>query len=200
VVNLYQVNDSAQLQRKQNIYLDETQQFISFNQFDVAENAEIINMNHHQGGSLQHHVHRVNFNATGAKYTSGAINKSFDNNNITDIVVVNHLFPNNQSDVTHRSIAKDQSQIFNNARAMVAPSADQSEIEQDLKNILLSPDAKIFSKPELEVYADEVVAAHGSTIGALDDTALFYLQSRGVDIAQARDIMIESFEQEAMVC
>ena len=97
-------------------------------------------------------------------------------------------------------MAKDQSQIFNNAKALVAPGADQSEIEQDLKNILLSEDAKIFSKPELEVYADEVVAAHGSTIGALDEQSLFYLQSRGVPVAEARDIMIESFEQEAVIC
>ncbi len=50
------------------------------------------------------------------------------------------------------------------------------------------------------MYADEVVAAHGSTIGALDEQSLFYLQSRGIDIEQARDIMIESFEQEALVC
>lgn len=200
VVNLYQVNSTSNLQRKQNVRLNETEQFVSFNQFEVAENAEVLNMNQHHGGLLQHHLHRVNFNHSGAKYTSGTINKSYDNNNISDLVEVNHHHKNNQSDVTHRSIAKDQSQIFNNAKAMVAPGADGSEIEQDLKNILLSPDAKIFSKPELEVYADEVVAAHGSTIGALDETALFYLQSRGIGIEQAREIMIESFEQEAVVC
>jgi|GEM_PF-1047274 len=200
VVNLYQVCQQAYLQRKQNVHLNKSEQLISFNQFDLADEAEVLNMNQHHGGLLQHHLHRVNFNGSGSKYTSGTINKSYDNNNISDLVEVNHYHKNNQSDVTHRSIAKDQSQIFNNAKAMVAPGADGSEIEQDLKNILLSPDAKIFSKPELEVYADEVVAAHGSTIGALDDTALFYLQSRGVDIEQAREIMIESFEQEAVVC
>jgi Fe-S cluster assembly protein SufD len=199
-VNVFEVSDHAKLQRQQNILMNSAGQFVSFNQFEVATSAEIINMAQHSGGSLQHHLHRINFNGNHSKYTSGSINKSFDNNNITDIVEVNHHHKNNQSEVTHRSIAKDKSQIFNNAKALVAPGADQSEIEQDLKNVLLSEDAKIFSKPELEVYADEVVAAHGSTIGALDEQSLFYLQSRGIDIEQARDIMIESFEQEAVVC
>ncbi len=200
VVNVYDLADDVELNRQQNISLNSSQQFISYNLFEISENASVINMNQHIGGSLQHHCHSVNFNKTGSKYQSGSINKTYDNNHITDIVNVNHNYENNQSDVTHRSIAKDQSQIFNNAKALVAVGADQSEIEQDLKNVLLSPDAKIFSKPELEVYADEVVAAHGSTIGALDETALFYLRSRGVDIEQAREIMIESFEQEAWVC
>ncbi len=199
-VNVYRLAAGAELIRQQDIQLNVAEQFVSYNQFDTAQNVDVVNMNHHIGGSLQHHHHVVNFNAERSKYKSGSINKSFDDNNITDIVNVNHHFKYNQSDVTHRSIAKDRSQIFNNAKAYVAVGADQTEIEQDLKNILLSPDAKIFSKPELEVYTDEVVAAHGSTIGALDDTVLFYLQSRGIDIEQSRDIMIESFEREALVC
>lgn len=200
VVNVYQVADQAELNRVQDFRLSTTEQLVSFNQFDLNSEASVANMSQHLGGALQHHLHRVNFNGQLAKYTSGSINKSFDNNNIVDLVEVNHHQNNNQSEVTHRSIAKDKSQIFNNAKALVAPGADQSEIEQDLKNILLSEDAKIFSKPELEVYADEVVAAHGSTIGALDEQSLFYLQSRGIAIEQAREIMIESFEQEAIVC
>ncbi len=200
VVNVCRLGDAARLHRTQNIQLSDVEKFISYNQFEVSADAELNNMSHHIGGLLQHHNHVINFNSSNSKFVSGTINKSFNNNNISDIVKVNHHFKCNQSDVTHRSIAKDQSQIFNNAKALVAVGADQSEIAQDLKNILLSEDAKIFSKPELEVYADEVVAAHGSTIGALDEQSLFYLQSRGIDIEQARDIMIESFEQEALVC
>jgi len=199
-VNVYQLEDQVSLLRHQKMSLSQTAQFVSFNYFEVANDVNIVTMNQHYGGGLQHHIHQFNLRAHGAKVKLGSINKSYANNNISDIVQVNHYSKNNQSDVTHRSIAKDQSQIYNNAKAVVAPGADQSVIEQDLKNILLSENAKIFSKPELEVYADEVVAAHGSTIGALDETALFYLQSRGIDVEQAREIMIESFEQEAVVC
>jgi len=198
-VNVYALESKVELNRTQRINLNSSEQFISFNQFEISDDVIVTNTNYHFGGSLQHHKHWINFNSEGSRYESGSVNKSFENNQIVDIVNVNHNFKNNHSDVTHRSIAKDKSQIYNNAKALVAVGADQSEIEQDLKNILLSPDARIYSKPELEVYADEVVAAHGSTIGALDETALFYLQSRGVDIEQARDIMIESFEQEALI-
>lgn len=200
VVNVFLLGEASQLNRQQNIKHDDALNFISFNQFELASNTQVKSVNQHHGGALQHHMHLVNFNDVAAEFTMGTINKTNNNSNIADLVNVNHNFRDNQSDVTHRSIADDTSQIFTNAKAYVAVGADQSEIEQDLKNILLSPDAKIFSKPELEVYADEVVAAHGSTIGALDEQSLFYLQSRGISIKQAREIMIESFEQEAMSC
>lgn len=200
IVNVFSVKAEGQLMRHQSVALEKNQRCISFNHFDLADNTSAKSTNQHFGGLLQHHMHQVSFNGTHAEFKMGTVNKGFDNSNIADLVQVDHNFENNQSDVTHRSIADDQSQIFTNAKAYVAIGADQSEIEQDLKNILLSPDAKIYSKPELEVYADEVVAAHGSTIGALDEQSLFYLQSRGIDIKQARAIMIESFEQEAMSC
>ena len=200
VVNVFEVASGAELQREQNMALDAANSCLSFNQFELADKAQVKAQHHHQGGHIQHHMNHVNFNGQSAEYVAGSVNKGFNNNNIADIVHVNHANKNNRSEVTHRSIANDQSQVFNQATAVVAVGADQSEIEQDLKNILLSEDAKIFSKPALEVYADEVVAAHGSTIGALDDQALFYLQSRGIDLAQAREIMIESFEEEATVC
>jgi len=200
VANVYAMAEGSELKRWHDVSLNDAQQSISFHQFELSGRNRVINMNRHYGGFVQHHNHVVNFNGEASEYRSGSINKGFNNSHITDIVKVNHNHKNNLSDVTHRSIASDQSQIFNNAKAVVAVGADQSEIEQDLKNILLSEDAKIYSKPELEVYADEVVAAHGSTIGALDEQSLFYLQSRGIDIQQARQIMIESFEQEAVIC
>ncbi len=200
VVNVFDLEAGAEIQRLQQANLRTHQRLISFNQFQLAGNTAVRGVNQHLGGALQHHIHRINFNGSQASFKMGTVNKSINNNNIADLVEVNHHKKNNQSEVTHRSIADDSSQIFTNAKAYVAVGADDSQIEQDLKNILLSPGAKIFSKPELEVYADEVVAAHGSTIGALDEQSLFYLQSRGIGIKQAREIMIESFEQEALTC
>lgn len=173
---------------------------VSFNQVNLNQNADMKTMNHRFGGTLQHHNQQVEFLAEHAKFAAGSVNKANGNSHIADIVNVFHDKKHNTSEVIHRSIADGQSQIFNNAKAVVAHGADHSEISQDLKNILLSDDAKVFSKPELEVSTDEVVAAHGSTIGALDESSLFYLQSRGIDAKQAKDIMIESFVAEAEVC
>ncbi|WP_223789083.1 SufD family Fe-S cluster assembly protein [Marinicella meishanensis] len=200
LVSHWAVGPGAQVKREVTSRLQPEAMLVQFDHMELADGADVRAMHQRSNGALQHHQRQVQFAGVGAKYVSGSINKSILNNNICDIVNVIHNQKNNRSEVTHRSIAKDQSQIFNNARALVAVGADQSEIEQDLKNILLSADAKIFSKPELEVYADEVVAAHGSTIGALDEQSLFYLQSRGIELTQAREIMIESFEQEAQVC
>ncbi len=200
LVNAWLLGRDAGVHRTAYSELQDPDVCLVFNHFDLAQNAEMHAMNHRSGGALQHHNQQVVFDAEHAKYRSGSINKTNNNSNITDIVNVFHNNKNNECEVIHRSIADDVSQIFTNAKAFVAHGADHSVIAQDLKNILLSEDAKIFSKPELEVNTDEVIAAHGSTIGALDEQALFYLQSRGVSLAQARDIMIESFIAEANIC
>lgn len=200
VVNHYHVADNARLTRHQLNVLESGQQHVSLQHFTLAEKSFVQSQNRHESGDLQHHIHWVDFTAENAEYRSGSVNKAGDNSHIADIVVVNHAFKNNVSDVTHRSLADDSAQIFNNAKAVVVKGADGSEIIQDLKNILLSKDAKIASKPELEVYADEVVAAHGSTIGTLDDEILFFLRSRGIGLAQAKAILMVSFEQEAIIC
>lgn len=200
VNNFYQIGEKAHLKRHQQVILDDQQQHISLQHFTLAGEARVTTQHRHQGGDLQHHVHWVDFSGEQAEYQSGSINKAAGQSHISDIVVVNHARKNNRSEVTHRSLADDSASVFNNAKAIVAKGADGSEIEQDLKNILLSNDAKIASKPELEVYADEVVAAHGSTIGTLDEEAVFYLQSRGIPLDLAREMMMVSFEQEALVC
>ena len=200
VNNFYQLADGAHLKRHQHVVLGADQQHVALHHFSLHNATQVTSQNRHEGGDLQHHVHWIDFKGEHAEYRAGSINKASKQSHISDIVVANHLYQNNRSEVIHRSLADDSAQIFNNAKAYVAKDADGSEIEQDLKNILLSEDAKIASKPELEVYADEVVAAHGSTIGTLDEEALFYLQSRGIPADTARQMMMVSFEQEALVC
>ena len=200
VTNFYQLALKAHLKRHQHVVLGAEQQHVSLHHFTLADETQVTSQNRHEGGDLQHHIHWVDFKGENAEYQSGSINKAAGQSHISDIVVVNHFHKNNRSEVTHRSLADESAQIFNNAKALVAQGADGSEIEQDLKNILLSNDAKIASKPELEVYADEVIAAHGSTIGTLDEEALFYLQSRGIPADAAREMMMVSFEKEALIC
>jgi Fe-S cluster assembly protein SufD len=76
---------------------------------------------------------------------------------------------------------------------VVAPGADGSDASLSNKNLLLSPSAEIDTKPELEIYADEVKAAHGATVGQLDERALFYLRSRGIPLADARALLTTAF-------
>ncbi len=200
VNNFYQIADGAHLKRHQQVVLAADQQHVALHHFSLHNEAQVTSQNRHEGGDLQHHVHWVDFLGEQAEYKAGSINKATNSTHISDIVMVNHQHKNNRSEVIHRSLADDSGQVFNNAKAVVVKHADGSEIDQDLKNILLSEDAKIASKPEMEVYADEVIAAHGSTIGTLDEEAVFYLQSRGIPADTARDMMMVSFEQEALIC
>jgi len=78
----------------------------------------------------------------------------------------------------------------------VAPHAVKTLAKQSNKNILLSPNARIFSKPQLEIYADDVSCNHGSSTGQLNEDALWYMQTRGIAPEQARQLLIQAFVRE----
>ena len=81
-------------------------------------------------------------------------------------------------------------------KVRVAPNAQKTDGQQMSKAILLSDTATANAKPELEIYADDVICAHGATVGELDDDQLFYLNSRGISMDQARKILIKAFLQD----
>ena len=80
-----------------------------------------------------------------------------------------------------------------NGKAIVHDGADGTDAQQANHNLLLSDNAEINAKPELEIYADEVKCAHGTTVGQLDERALFYLRSRGLDKPRAERILTRAF-------
>jgi Fe-S cluster assembly protein SufD len=80
----------------------------------------------------------------------------------------------------------------------VKPGAQQTDGYQISQSLLLDEDAQFLAKPELEIYADDVKCSHGSTSGAIDETALFYLRSRGVPAGTATDLLVLAFLAEAL--
>jgi Fe-S cluster assembly protein SufD len=80
-----------------------------------------------------------------------------------------------------------------NGKAIIRQGADGARVRQSNANLLLSPLAEIDTKPELEIYADEVEASHGATVGQLDESALFYMQTRGLDRQQAKQMLTTAF-------
>jgi Fe-S cluster assembly protein SufD len=97
-----------------------------------------------------------------------------------------------------KAIANARSRSVFNGLITVAPGADQTEAHLKTANLLLSPHAEIDTKPELVIEADEVVCSHGATVGQLDDKALFYLRSRGIPEAQARQMLTLAFGGEVL--
>jgi Fe-S cluster assembly protein SufD len=83
------------------------------------------------------------------------------------------------------------------AKVIVQPGAQKTDGKQMAQALMLSDEAEFDSKPELEIFADDVICGHGSTAAQLDDDLLFYLRSRGIPPAEARALLVESFVGEA---
>jgi Fe-S cluster assembly protein SufD len=106
---------------------------------------------------------------------------------------VDHAAPRTTSDEIYRGVLTDKSRAVFNGRAIVHPGADGTDAKQSNANLLLSPDAEVDTKPELEIYADDVKCSHGATTGQLDAEALFYLRSRGLDQETAQSLLTFAF-------
>lgn len=105
----------------------------------------------------------------------------------------NHHCPRTRSTTYIKSAAAQTSKAIINGKIFVDPEATQTSAHLTNKNLLLSQQATINTKPELEIYTDDVQCSHGATVGALDETALFFLRSRGLDHQQAKQILIDAF-------
>ena len=106
---------------------------------------------------------------------------------------IRHQALNTVSESTWRGVADERARGVFRGAIVVAQGADGSDASLNNKNLLLSGLAEIDTKPELEIYADEVKAAHGATVGQLDERSLFYLRSRGLPLAEARALLTTAF-------
>ena len=116
---------------------------------------------------------------------------------ITD-TVMNHHLPENTSRQLFKNIVNDKAEATYSGLVFVEKNAMKTDSEQSNTNILLSDHAKSIAKPQLQINNDDVIAAHGSTTGQLDETALFYLQSRGVSLADARRTLLYGFAEDLL--
>lgn len=108
-------------------------------------------------------------------------------------VLVTHRGRDSVSNAAWRGVAGDRARGVVHGRILVQPGADGADGSFYNKNLLLSPDAEIDTRPALEIYADEVKANHGATVGQLDENVLFYLRSRGIPLEMARRILVRAF-------
>lgn len=113
-------------------------------------------------------------------------------------VMINHNQPNCESDQVFKSIVDDSATSVFAGKIYVDQIAQKTNAYQSNKNIVLTDDANAYSKPQLEIYADDVKCSHGSTTGHIDDDALFYLRARGITEASARKLLLFSFAENVV--
>jgi Fe-S cluster assembly protein SufD len=109
-----------------------------------------------------------------------------------------HAAPGTSSRQRYRGVLSGRSRAVFSGRVLIQPGAQQSDATQENRNLLLSDEAEVDTKPELEIYADDVKAAHGATVGQLDEAAMFYLLSRGIDPVTARALLVFAFADEVL--
>jgi len=112
--------------------------------------------------------------------------------------IVDHAMPHGTSRELYKGILGGRSRGVFRGRVVVRPDAQRTNAEQSNPNLLLSEGAEIDTKPQLEIHADDVKCSHGSSIGQLDEDALFYLRSRGIDAAESRDVLTRGFAHEIL--
>ncbi|MDR2382334.1 MAG: Fe-S cluster assembly protein SufD [Prevotellaceae bacterium] len=117
---------------------------------------------------------------------------------VDNYTFIDHAIPECQSNELYKSILNGKAVNVFNGRILVRPDAQKTVAYQSNKNVLLNTGAKIYTKPQLEIYADDVKCSHGATVGQLNEDALFYMQSRGISKSTAQLLLMSGFANEVL--
>lgn len=145
------------------------------------------------GAQTLRHDFNVDLAGRGARFESRGVFALHGRQHADTHLEVHHNARDTASDVIWRGVADQRARGVFHGAIVIAPGADGADAQLGNRNLLLSPQAEIDTQPALEIHADEVKAAHGATVGQLDEQALFYLRARGVPLDAARRILVSAF-------
>ena len=134
----------------------------------------------------------------GGTHTVGGLYILHGEQHVDTHTLIDHEAPGCVSNELFKGICYDRTTGVFNGKVFVARPAQQTNAYQQSQGVILSPDARHFSKPELEIYADDVKCSHGSTTGAIDPEALFYLRARGLSLSDARALLLYAFAHDVV--
>ena len=150
------------------------------------------------GGNLTRNDLRCQIAGTEAHSNMYGLYATNQRQHVDNFTQVEHLVANCTSDELYKGVLDDRSRAVFHGRIYVAQDAQQTDAYQNNRTLLLSPDAEIDTKPQLEIYADDVKCSHGATIGQLNEEYLFYLRARGVENSKARRMLTFAFVKQAL--
>ncbi len=147
------------------------------------------------GGTIRNNL-RIKLAGEGAETQALGLYTSDKNQHIDNHTIIDHLVPNCSSRQFYKGVLDDASKGAFNGMIHVHPDAQHTEAYQTNNNILLTDLAKMNTRPQLEIYADDVKCSHGATVGQLDEEALFYLRARGISANESRLLLMHAFVGE----
>jgi Fe-S cluster assembly protein SufD len=182
IVDYYKIqNDNLEANLIDNTYVSQKQETnVSINTFSFGGNLTRNNLNFYHFGE------RIVSNLNGITIIG-------DKQHVDHYTLVQHSKPNCESHQDYKGIFSDRSTGVFNGKIYVEKEAQKTNAFQKSNNILLSDKATINAKPQLEIFADDVKCSHGCTIGQLDETAMFYMQQRGIPKKEAKALLMYAF-------
>ncbi|MGA8438510.1 MAG: Fe-S cluster assembly protein SufD [Candidatus Sulfotelmatobacter sp.] len=149
------------------------------------------------GGLVRNNVHPVLAGEGGECLINGLFIGN-GQQHLDNYMYVEHASPHSSSRQFYNGILDGHAHGVFHGRIVVHKNAQKTDAKQTNRNLLLSDDAQIDTKPQLEIHADDVKCTHGATIGQIEESALFYLRSRGIDEASARRLLLAAFANESV--
>jgi Fe-S cluster assembly protein SufD len=150
------------------------------------------------GAGLTRNDFNSRFNAEGSECTLNGLYMIEGNQLFDAHTLIDHAMPHCNSHEHYKGILSDKSRGVFNGKVIVRPNAQKTNAFQENNNILLSNNALVNTKPQLEIFADDVKCSHGATIGQLDEEARFYLKSRGIGEEASRAILLHAFASDVI--
>jgi Fe-S cluster assembly protein SufD len=159
----------------------------------LARDARFTCVGLYAGGALVRNDLNVSLDAPGASAGLHGVLAPAAGEHLDVHTRLDHRAPHGTSREAFRCLVPAKARAIFNGKVIVHPQAQKTDSEQHVDSLLLAPGAEVNAKPELEIYADDVKCAHGATCGQLDEEALYYLRTRGLDLPAARSALLRSF-------
>jgi len=201
---VYFTNAVTEIALGKNAVLDHTKvQKESIRAFHIASTqvrqARTSNFSSHYvalGGGLVRNETRIVFEDEGSEATLNGLYLAGGNQHLDNFTVIDHAKPHCASHELYKGILDGKAHGVFNGKIFVRQDAQKTDAKQTNQVLLLSEDATINTKPQLEIFADDVKCTHGATVGQLDAESIFYLRSRGIGLEQARGLLTFAFAND----
>ena len=167
-------------------------------EYQLGAGAKLRTVTIHVGSTLSRINLFARFAGEGAHADITGLNLTSEGQHSDITLEVSHNVPRCSSKPLFKQVARGRSKAVFQGKIVVARNAQKTDAKLMMQGLMLSDEAEILSKPELEIFADDVVCGHGSTVGALDEEAMFYLMSRGIPKADAESMLVRGFLEEVL--